>query len=127
VFRYTQSIVNSKLICFIISKQLELIVYTIATHDFPGKWNTILPSIINKLKNSQSFFEIYACLLALKNLVEIYEHLVNEDREPLELLVPNIFPLLETYCKSLLIEYNEQAAWATQAILKTFYATIHVH
>jgi hypothetical protein len=105
---------------------MEVIIHHVASHDFPTGWQTILPEIMAKLKSSDKFYEIFGSLLALKNLIENYEFLLDKDREPLELLVPNSFPILETYAKTLLENYNEQAAHALHCILKTFFAAIHV-
>jgi len=105
---------------------MEIIILHIAESDFPGKWTSILPNIIEKLRTSEKFGEIFGSLLGLKNLIENYEYQLDKEREPLEILVPNTFPVLDSYAKSLLSNYTEQAALAMNTILKTFLASIKV-
>jgi len=105
---------------------MEVIIHHVAQHEFPERWESLLTATVVKLKESNSFSEVFGSLLALKNLVENYEYLLEKDREPLEIIVTNIFPLLETFAKNLLDHYNEQEAHALHAILKTFYAGVHL-
>lgn len=105
---------------------MEEIVKCVADYDFPTSWRTILPNVVNKLKNSDKFSEIYGSLLVLKNLVVNFKALESKEREPLEIICTSTFPLLEVYAKNLLSNYNEQSALAMHAILKTFFAAVYV-
>jgi len=104
---------------------MEEIVKCVADYDFPTSWRSILPNVVNKLKSSDKFSEIYGSLLVLKNLVVNFKALESKEREPLEIICTNTFPLLEVYAKSLLSNYNEQSALAMHAILKTFFAAVY--
>jgi len=105
---------------------MEEIVKCVADYDFPTTWRSILPSVVNKLKSSDKFSEIYGSLLVLKNLVVNLKNAEDQEREPLEIIVSNTFSLLEVYAKNLLSNYNEQSAHAMHAILKTFFAATYV-
>jgi hypothetical protein len=105
---------------------MEEIIKFIAAFDFPTVWKSILPNIVNRLKTSDKYAEIFGSLLTFKNLVVNYKHSIKQEREPLEVLVSSVFPLLESYAKTLLSHYNEQAATAMHAILKTFHRAIEV-
>lgn len=105
---------------------MEEIIRYVADIDFPTTWRTILPNIVNKLKSSDKFADIFGSLLALKNLVANYRFGYGQERQPLEILIPNTFHLLDVYAKNLLSNYSEQAAHAMQTILKTIYYGIEV-
>jgi len=106
-------------------RQMEEIVKCVADFDFPTSWRSILPNVVNKLKTSDKFSEIYGSLLVLKNLVVPLKNAEDQEREPLEIIVSNTFSLLEVYAKNLLSNYNEQSATAMHAILKTFFAATY--
>jgi len=105
-----------------IFKQMEEIIKCVAYSDFPTTWRSILPDVVNKLKNSDKFTDIYGSLLVLKNLVLNFKTAEGLEREPLELIVSNTFPLLEVYAKNLLSNNSQQSAAAMHVILKTFFA-----
>lgn len=108
------------------SKQLEEVIKCIACIDFPNNWKNILPNVINILKGSDKFAEILGALLTLKNIVSNYKFAVEAEREILELIATNTFPLLEVYAKNLLDNYTEETAVAMHVILKTVYASLVV-
>ena len=93
---------------------MEVIILNVASHEFPHRWESILNNIIERLKNSDKFQEIYGGLIALKNLIENFEWLHDKDREPLEVLTTNLFPLLESFSQNILSNYP-------QSLLTTFY------
>jgi len=105
---------------------MEEIVKCIAYSDFPTTWRSILPDVVNKLKTSDKFAEIYGSLLVLKNLVLNFKTAEGLEREPLEIVVSNTFPLLEIYAKNLLSNDSAQSAAAMHVILKTFFAASYV-
>jgi len=83
--------------------------------------------ILTKLTSSNDDFNIVqGCMLAIKNLVGNYEFLLDEDRAPLNLLVPSLFPYLEKYAASILEKYNDQSAITMNVILKAFHESIHL-
>ncbi len=106
---------------------MEEIIKRISFSDFPTEWRSILPNIVNKLKTSDKFAEIYGSLMALKNIVLNFRTAEGPERDPLEIIVSNTFPLLEVYSKNLLSNYNEQSAAALQIIFKTFFAATYVN
>lgn len=83
--------------------------------------------ILQKLNNSNdSFNTIQGCMLAIKALIGNYEFLLDEDRKPLNIIVPSLFPYLEKYAASILEKYNEQTAITMNVILKTFHEGVHL-
>jgi len=106
---------------------MEEIIKCVAYSDFPTTWRSILPDVVNKLKNSDKFTDIYGSLLVLKNLVLNFKTAEGLEREPLELIVSNTFPLLEVYAKNLLSNNSQQSAAAMHVILKTFFAANYVN
>jgi len=66
-----------------------------------------LPALVDRLKNSNKFEEIFGSLIALKAIVKNYQFLMDVDREPLEMMVPTIFPIFETLAKDFIEHYNE--------------------
>lgn len=95
------------------------IIRHIANFDFPDKWPGILPSIIEKLKSSNDFQEVYGGLLALLAIFKIYKSLFTET-EKLQYIVESTFGFLETFARTLLEDYGLQAATAMYVVLKIF-------
>ena len=90
-----------------------------------------MPGFVEKIlarltSSSDDFNVVQGCMLAIKNLVANYEFLLDEDRKPLNLIVPTIFPHLEKYAASILEKYNEQTALTMSVILKAFHCAIHL-
>lgn len=105
---------------------MEEVIKCIGRSDFPETWKSILPNVMELLKNSNKFAEILGALLTLKNLIANYKFVVEEEREFLELICTNTFPLLEVYAKNLLDNYTEETAIAMHVILKTIFASMQV-
>ena len=105
----------------------EEIVYKIVERDYPNEMPNLLDNILARLNKAQSFHEFYGCILYIKNLIGNYEFLLDEDRKPLNIIIPFIFPTLEKYATSIIQTYNEQTAITMNAILKTFHSAIHVN
>lgn len=55
-----------------LSKIYESIIYAIALFDYPKQWPEILPNVLEKLKSSESFDELYGSLLVLLNIFKVY-------------------------------------------------------
>ena len=105
---------------------MEEVIKCIAYTDFPNTWKSILPNVVEILKGSDKFAEILGALLTLKNLIANYKFGVEGEREILEQIATNTFPLLEVYAKNLLDNYTEETAVAMHVILKTVSASLQV-
>lgn len=103
---------------------IEIIKYIVG-FDFPKRWTSILPSIIEKLKNSNDFQEVYGALLALSAIFSYYKDILGRKPE-LEALVNETFNLLELFAEKLLADYGLQASAAMHVILKIFFAATYV-
>ena len=96
-------------------------------YDYPKDMPGFVEKILARLTSSSDDFNVVqGCMLAIKNLVANYEFLLDEDRKPLNLIVPTIFPHLEKYAASILEKYNEQTALTMSVILKAFHCAIHL-
>jgi hypothetical protein len=78
----------------IIQKQFTRCISTIARLDYPEKWPTLLSNDILSYLNSQNEKGIYTGLLALHALVQKYEFCLEEEREPLLLVIDQSFGVL---------------------------------
>ncbi len=101
------------------------IIKKIASYDFPNTWTNFLPSIIEKIKSSDDFQEVYGSLLALYSIFRYYKDTLGLKPE-IELLVNNSFNFLELFAEKLLNDYGLQAASALHIILKIFQCATYV-
>ena len=105
----------------------EEILFRIIEYDYPKDMPGFVEKILSKLNSSgDSFNIIQGCMIAIKSLVANYEFMLDEDRKPLNIIVPSLFSYLEKYAASILEKYNEQSAITMNVILKTFHASIHL-
>lgn len=103
----------------------EIIKYIVG-FDFPDKWHSILPNLVEKIKTSDNFQEVYGCLLALSAIFRYYKDVLGH-KPQLEQLVNETFPFLEMFAEKLLADYGLQAASAMHIILKIFASATYVN
>ena len=90
-----------------------------------------MPNFVDKIllklnSSNEDFTVIQGCMLAIKSLIGNFEFLLDEDRKPLNILVPSLFPYLEKYAATVLEKYNDQTALTMNVILKTFHEAVHL-
>jgi len=107
------------------SKQLIEMIKYIVGFDFPTKWDSLLPSIVDKLKTSDDFQEVYGSLLALSAIFRYYKDILGQ-KPVLEELVNSTFSFLGAFAEKLLGDYGLQAASAMHIILKIFASATYV-
>jgi hypothetical protein len=78
----------------VIIKQYVRCIKNIARLDYPEKWPTLLSYDIPTLLNMDGEKAVYTGLLALLGLVQKYEYELEEDREPLYLILNQSFDIL---------------------------------
>jgi len=109
------------------SKQLTDTISYIAETEFPTSWDWIFKNIWERLKYPSDNANFFGSLLALKSLVKNYEYLQKVDREPLEFMVEDTFPILAICSKNVLTNYNnDQVENVLRIIMKIFYKAIYV-
>jgi len=110
-----------------IAVNYEKILSKIADFEFPAKWPGFLEQVLGKLASGQSFNELYGALLIIKNLVGNYEFITDEDRKPLNEIVPLAFPLVEKCLASIVANPCEKDnIKVILQSLKTFYYACHL-
>ncbi|KAH8551815.1 armadillo-type protein [Umbelopsis sp. PMI_123] len=103
--------------------QLTASLNTILTYDFPGQW----PDLVHQLQaslTSQNVDTVYVGLLALRELVKIYQWKSVDGREPLQQAVKLLFPTVQTTVSKLVHEQSEEAAEMLKLALKSYYGAI---
>jgi hypothetical protein len=55
----------------------------VATYEFPDRWQNALQEINSRLTSNEEGL-IISGLVALKNILKVYEFEINEDRKPLQ-------------------------------------------
>ncbi|XP_012261739.1 importin-7 [Athalia rosae] len=105
----------------LIRVQLAVCISNIVKHDFPGRWTQIVDKITIYLQNPDA-----ACwpgvLLALYQLVKIFEYKKAEDRGPLNEAMNLLFPMIYQLILRLLPDPSEQSVLLQKQILKIYFA-----
>ena len=72
-----------------IIKQYVRCITTISRFDYPEKWSNFLPQIVQYLVEGQKADEkaVMAGLLGLRGLVKKYEYEMEDEREPLDIII----------------------------------------
>lgn len=102
-------------------------LHSIAIHDFPDNWPTLLPTILQSiaLSNDVSMaLRVHNSLLALRKVCKRYEFKPREQRGPLNEIVAQSFPLLLPLAQRLCNpnENSLEAAMMLKQILKIFWS-----
>ena len=107
-----------------IIKQYTRCLTTIARIDYPQKWPTLLDQDILNALNSQNDKGILTGLLALFGLTKKYEYELEEDRDPLFVILQKVFDVLGNLINQV-IEHsdNEVALKILHLITKVFYVS----
>ncbi|KAI9283549.1 armadillo-type protein [Umbelopsis sp. AD052] len=103
--------------------QLTASLNTILTSDFPDQW----PDLVHQLQaslTSQNADTVYVGLLALKEVVKIYQWKSVDGREPLHQAVKLLFPTVQTTVSNLVNQQSEEAAEMLKLALKSYYGAI---
>ena len=101
-------------------------IHHIAIHDFPDKWPTLLPTLMNCVQQPQSHpLSIHNALVALRKVCKRYEYKAKEERGPLNDIVNQFFPHLLSLAQRLINpdENSLEAALTLKQILKIFWSS----
>ncbi|KAI9256941.1 putative nonsense-mediated mRNA decay protein [Sporodiniella umbellata] len=103
--------------------QLTSTLNTILTSDFPDKW----PNFVNEVEKfltSADVRLIYVGLLALREVVKIYQWRTGSRREPFTQLVKSTFPAIQSIASNLIASDSIEAAEMLKLSLKIYHCGI---
>ncbi|KAI8335766.1 armadillo-type protein [Chlamydoabsidia padenii] len=105
--------------------QLATSLHTILDNDFPEKW----PNFVNEVQSFLSSNDarlISVGLLALREVVKVYQWKDLDRREPLQHIIDQTFPTIQAICNNLVIMDDLDAALMMKTSLKIYHASIQV-
>jgi hypothetical protein len=102
-------------------------LHSIAIHDFPDRWPTLLPTLLQAValsNDGSQALRVHNALLALRKVCKRYEFKPREQRGPLNEIVGQSFPLLLPLAQRLCgpNENSVEAAMMLKQILKIFWS-----
>ncbi|KAI7906287.1 armadillo-type protein [Cokeromyces recurvatus] len=103
--------------------QLTSTLNTILTNDFPDNWPNFI-SELERLLTSTDVRLIYVGLLALREVVRVYQWRTGSKREPFRQLVKLTFPVIQTIASGLINNDSIEAAEILKLALKIYHAGI---
>jgi len=103
-------------------------LHTITIHDFPGKWPSLIPTLLDMISQSNEptkVLGVHNALLALRKVCKRYEYKSKEQRGPLNDIVLKSFPLLLPLAQRLSEPsvHSLEAAMMLKQILKIFWSS----
>ncbi|KAI9483976.1 MAG: armadillo-type protein [Benjaminiella poitrasii] len=108
-----------------IQVQLAASLHNILNHDFPDEW----PSFIQELEaflTSQDVRTVYVGLIALREVVKVFQWKSMERREPLLHIIRLTFPAIQSICNTLIPLDTLEAAEMLKLALKIYNSSIQV-
>ncbi|KAI9492090.1 armadillo-type protein [Zychaea mexicana] len=105
--------------------QLSSCLNTILSNDFPDQW----PNFVNDVQSflaSTDVKMVYVALLALREVVKVYQWRSMERREPLQQIIKHTFPAILTISQNLVQQESLEAAEMLKLALKIYHAGIQV-
>uniref|UniRef100_A0A7S3QJN0 Importin N-terminal domain-containing protein n=1 Tax=Chaetoceros debilis TaxID=122233 RepID=A0A7S3QJN0_9STRA len=103
-------------------------LHSIAIHDFPQAWPTLLPTLLQAIalsNDGSQALRVHNALLALRKVCKRYEFKQKDDRGPLNDIVAQAFPLLLPLAQRLCNtnELSIEAAMMLKQVLKIFWSS----
>ncbi|CEP12645.1 hypothetical protein [Parasitella parasitica] len=105
--------------------QLAASLHTILDADFPQNWPTFITEL-EAFLTSDDIRIIYVGLVALREVVKVYQWKSDERREPLHEIISLTFPSIQQICSKLLQLETAEAAEMLKLSLKIYHSSIHV-
>ncbi|SAM05668.1 hypothetical protein [Absidia glauca] len=105
--------------------QLATSLYTILDSDFPDRW----PNFVNEVQSFLSSNDarlVSVGLLALREVVKVYQWKDIDRREPLQHIIEQTFPTIQAICSNLVVMDDLDAALMMKTSLKIYHASIQV-
>jgi len=103
-------------------------IHSIAIHDYPEQWPSLLPTLLNviSLNNDPTqALRVHNALLAMRKICKRYEYKSKELRGPLNDIVVQAFPMLLPLAQRLTLpdEHSLEAALMLKQIFKIFWSS----
>lgn len=105
----------------LITVNLAVCIGHIIKHDFPGKWFGLVEKISFFLSQPDNRYWLGA-LLALYQLVKVFEYKGTEERAPMDEAMKVLMPQIFIRCKELLADNSDHSICLQKQIMKIFYA-----
>ncbi|KAI8976466.1 armadillo-type protein [Pilobolus umbonatus] len=103
--------------------QLTSTLNTILTNDFPDNWPNFV-SELERLLTASDVRLVYVGLLALREVVKVYQWKTGSRREPVRQLIKVTFPAIQNICSNLISSDSMEAAEMLKLALKIYHAGI---
>lgn len=103
-------------------------LHSIAVEDFPERWPTLFPTLMNVINSGNDpsqALHVHNALLALRKICKRYEYKAKELRGPLDDIVTQTFPVLLPLAQGLCDpnQHSLEAALMLKQILKIFWSS----
>ncbi|KAI8100099.1 armadillo-type protein [Halteromyces radiatus] len=105
--------------------QLTSCLHTILSNDFPEQWSQFVGELENLLSSNDPRL-VYVGLLALREVVRVYQWKSSEKREPLQQIIALTFPAIQNIGTNLVSSDSLEAAEMLKLTLKIYHAGIQV-
>ncbi|ORZ05818.1 armadillo-type protein [Absidia repens] len=105
--------------------QLATSLNTILENDFPDRWPNFVNEVQSFLSSNDSRL-ISVGLLALREVVKVYQWKDLERREPLQHIIEQTFPTIQGICSNLVVMEDLDAAVMMKTSLKIYHGSIQV-
>ncbi|XP_074661019.1 importin-7-like [Tubulanus polymorphus] len=102
--------------------QLTVCVAVMVKHDYPGRWPGIVDKVTHYLRQDSSMW--LGALMCLYQLVKNFEYKKQDEREPLNIAMRILLPMIHERCCSSMLEEDDNAVLIQKEILKIFHALI---
>ncbi|KAI9216203.1 armadillo-type protein [Blastocladiella britannica] len=93
-------------------------------HDFPDKWPGFIEQVGQYVQQTSNHAAVYGGLLALEEVIGVFQWRPKSERRPLNYIVKNIFPYLLQIGTDLTAHDNVEAAQMLKVIAKTYHSSI---
>ncbi|KAI8969324.1 armadillo-type protein [Mycotypha africana] len=103
--------------------QLTSTLNTILTNDFPDQWPNFV-SELEKFLTSSDYRLVYVGLLALREVVKVYQWRTGNNREPFRQLIKLTFPAIQNIASNLITHDTLEAAEMLKLALKIYHSGI---
>ncbi|SAM02255.1 hypothetical protein [Absidia glauca] len=103
--------------------QLTSCLHTILNNDFPDQWTQFVGEL-EKLLTSTDIRLVYVGLLALREVIKVYQWKSSERREPLQQIISLTFPAIQTIGTNLVNSDTLEAAEMLKLTMKIYHAGI---
>ncbi|KAI8890600.1 ARM repeat-containing protein [Backusella circina FSU 941] len=109
----------------VVQVQLSASLNCILTNDFPDQWPTFMHEL-ERFLVSEKVRMVYVGLLALREVVKVFQWKSMERREPLRHIIQLTFPAIQSICAKLIDQDTIEAAEMLKLALKIYHASIQV-